>query len=82
MAEKKKTEMEPEVINPWLKENLNLTQQAAILKADAKLATKMKADAARMDNNAEPPPIRPRTPVVGSRRKPPQRKNWLAGNVS
>jgi len=80
MAEKK-TEKEPEVKNPWLKENLNLTEQARILKADPKLAAKMKAQAATAEqvrqNNAEQKPELPKSlPVVNANRK--RRKiSWL-----
>jgi len=44
MAEKKQAEPEV-IINPWLKDSVNLTMQAAILKTDPKLAAKMKAQA-------------------------------------
>jgi hypothetical protein len=51
MAEKKTETVEVQK-NPWLKETRNLTEQAAILKADPKLAQRMQAAAARDEEQA------------------------------
>ena len=80
MTEKKQAEPEA-IINPWLKEHRNLTQQAAILKTDPKLAEQLKADALKAEKAAaqnkaapEQPPTPKGLPVDTRKKKPRPRR--------